>query len=44
MVEYALVLALFSLVAMGGFVFIRWHASNQIQGTGIRMTTQASNP
>lgn len=42
MVEFALVLTLFSLVALSGFVFIRWYASNQIQGTGSRMTTQSS--
>jgi Flp pilus assembly protein TadG len=44
MVEFALVLTLLSMVALGGFVFIQWYASNQIQGTGARMTTAASNP
>lgn len=44
MVEFALVLTLLSMVALGGFVFVQWYASNQIQGTGTRMTTAASNP
>ncbi len=42
MVEFALVLTLLSMVALGGFVFIQYYASNQIQGSGSRMTTQSS--
>ncbi len=44
MVEFALVLTLCSMVALGGFIFVQWNASNQIQGTGSRMTVQAANP
>ena len=42
MVEFALVLTLLSMVAISGFVFIRYYASSQIQGTGARMTNRAS--
>jgi Flp pilus assembly pilin Flp len=42
MVEFALVLTLLSMVAIGGFTFIRYYASRQIQTTGVRMTNQSS--
>jgi Flp pilus assembly protein TadG len=42
MVEFALVLTLLSMVAIGGFTFIRYYASRQIQTTGARMTNQSS--
>jgi Flp pilus assembly pilin Flp len=42
MVEFALVLTLLSMVAISGFVFIRYYAGSQIQGTGARMTNRSS--
>jgi Flp pilus assembly pilin Flp len=44
MAEFAIVLALFSIAAMGGFAWITWAASNQVQTTGLRMQQAAANP